>query len=102
MSHHGDTFPVSPPTFPAKYMTRYANAIRNMPMAIFVVVDGSMPFSSSFFQSHTSGREKAITKKGSIAFEMMPENCQSVLSLAKYVRVEPFWKKSIQKTTEIR
>ena len=73
-----------------------------MPIAIFVVVAGSFPLASSLFQSHTSGSENAMTKKGSIAFEMMPENFQSVLSLAKYVSVEPFWKNSIQKTIEIR
>ena len=43
-----------------------------------------------------------MTKKGSIAFEMMPEKLQFVLSLAQYVSVEPFWKKSIQKTIETR
>ena len=39
---------------------------------------------------------------GLIAFEMMPEKFQLVLSLAQYVRVEPFWKKIIQKTIDTR
>ena len=77
-----------------------ANSL-DMPIAIFVVVGGSFPRRSSDLQSHTSGREKAMTKKGSIALEMMPENFHSVLSLAQYVSVEPFWKKIIQKTIEI-
>ncbi len=43
-----------------------------------------------------------MTKNGSIALEMMPEKFQAVLSLAKYVSVDPFWKNSIQNTTETR
>ena len=66
--------------------------MRNMPIAIFVVVDGSLPRSSSFFQSQTSGRENVMTKNGSIALEMIPEKFQFVLSLAK--RSRPYPKRS--------
>ncbi len=54
-----------------------------MPIAILVGVDGSRPRRSSHFQNQISGKVRRITQAGLIAFEMMPETFQSVLSLAQ-------------------
>jgi hypothetical protein len=73
-----------------------------IPKAILVGVEGSLPLLSSHFQNQTSGKVSVTTQKGLIAFEMVPDTFQSVLRSAQYVRVEPFWWKTIQKTITIK
>mgnify|MGYP003621171257 CR=1 FL=1 len=41
-------------------------------------------------QNHTSGKVSVMIQNALIAFEIVPETVQSVLSSANYVRVEPF------------
>src|SRR5688500_7496585 len=69
-----------------------------MPMAILPGVDGSSPLLASQFQNQIRGNVSVTTQKALIELEMMPDTCQSVLSFAQYVSVEPFWWNTIQKT----
>jgi hypothetical protein len=54
-----------------------------MPIAIFVGVEGSIPFLSSHPQNQTSGKVRVMIQKGLIAFEIVPETFQAVLSSAQ-------------------
>ena len=90
------------PLLAAMNMMRNATAVQNMPIAIFVGVDGSLPLRSSMRQKATSGNVSSSTQPGLSAFEMMPVTFHAVFSFAQYVSVEPFWWKTIQNTMTMR
>src|SRR5688572_11697758 len=82
--------------------TRKDRPVSVMPIAIFVGVEGSLPRLDKNPQNATSGNVRIRIQIALIELESVPETAQSVLSSAKYVIVEPFWWKTIQKTITIR
>src|SRR5438445_10139151 len=98
----------------------------NMPIAIFVGVEGSQPLSSNQRQNQMSGNVSVTTQNGLIAWATTPvifhglgsasQNIsvalasvttfsiavQSVFLFAQYVMVDPFWWNTIQKTMTMR
>src|SRR5262249_45046030 len=101
-----------PPDRAATHRIMTDAEVSNIPSAIFVGVDGSRPILRSQFQNAISGNVSTMIQNGLIALEITPETSlpstspsvkicirtgvtrellQSVLSLAHFVSVKPFW-----------